>query len=396
MFLLKPYSKHIKQGAFLIFFPSLLFLSSCGSSDTGGNKAHAEPAPPAPNIAVLTVAEQAASTYTDFTGAIEGKINVDIRPQVDGYLDKIYIDEGAKVTAGQPLFKINDRPYQEQLNAAIASKQAAEAGLRTAEIEVAKITPLVQNKVVSEVQLKTAQAAFHQAQAAVTQANSSIASARINIGFSLIKAPISGNIGRIPKRMGNLVSKGEAEPMTTLSDTREVYVYFSMSEPDFLRFNTEAKGRTIEQKLQQLPPVSLVLADGTTYKHKGRIQLIDGKFDKNTGSISFRALFPNPEGLLRSGNTGNVRLQQEHEAAVLVPMASTMDMQDKIFVYVVGADHKISKRAIVTGGKSGNNYLVKQGLRKGEKIVYSGLDGLAEDTKIKPQPLNADSVYKAQ
>jgi membrane fusion protein (multidrug efflux system) len=383
------------RSAFLLAATLFLF-SGCGSSDKPADPAAAQAAAPPPVIPVLAVAEKEATTYTDYTGAIEGKVNVDIRPQVDGYLDKIFVDEGATVKAGQALFKINDRVYQEQLNTALAARQSAEAGLKTAEIEVAKITPLVQNKVVSEVQLKTAQAAYNQAKAAVAQAQSSIASAKINIGFSLIKAPINGTIGRIPKRIGNLVGKADTEPMTTLSDTREVYVYFSMSEPDFLRFNASAKGGSSAQKLQQLPQVSLILADGTTYRHKGRIQLMDGKFDKNTGSISFRAIFPNPEALLRSGNTGNIRLQQDHQKALLVPMAATMDIQDKTFVYVLKADQKLARRAIVTAGKSGNNYLVKAGLKAGEKIVYSGLDGLAEDTKIKAQSLNADSVYRAQ
>lgn len=387
-------SFRIPYSLLLFFLCFILAIYGCGSA--APKEAQAAAAPPPPLIPVLTVAEKEATTYTDYTGAIEGKVNVDIRPQVDGYLDKIFVDEGATVSAGQPLFKINDRVYQEQLNTALASKQSAEAGLKTAEIEVAKIKPLVQNRVVSEVQLKTAEAAYSQAKAAVTQSLSNIASAKINIGFSLIKAPISGTIGRIPKRIGNLISKGDTEPMTTLSDTREVYVYFSMSEPDFLRFNAQANGSTMSQKLKQLPGVSLILADGSTYQHKGKIQVVDGKFDKNTGSISFRAIFPNPENLLRSGNTGNVRLQESHQTALLVPMSATIDMQDKIFVYLVDANQKISRRTIIIGGKSGNNYLVKEGLKKGDRIVYSGLDGLAEETTIKPQALNADSVYRAQ
>ncbi|WP_316842548.1 efflux RND transporter periplasmic adaptor subunit [Pedobacter gandavensis] len=369
-------------------------LSSCGSK-ASEEQAGGTP-PPAPEIPVIAVLEQSATTFNEYSAAIEGKVNVDIRPQVDGYLDKIFVDEGAYVKAGQPLFKINDRVYQEQLNTANAAMEAAKATLRTAQIEVNKIKPLVQNKVVSEVQLSTAEANYSQAQAAVSQAKSTIASAKINIGFSLIKAPISGFIGKIPKRVGNLVSKSDAEPMTTLSDTKEVYAYFSMSEPAFLQFNAQTKGANMTEKLKKLPPVSLVLADGTTYPQKGRIQIVDGQFDKNTGSISLRAVFPNPQGLLRSGNTGKIRLEEQHEQVVMVPKAATMDVQDKIFVYLVGPKNKLERRAITISGKSGNNYLIKDGLKKGETIVYSGLDGLAEEAEIKPKPLNADSVYRAQ
>lgn len=376
-----------------LLFPAVI-LSSCGSK-AGQEQAGGTP-PPAPEIPVIAVLEQSAITFNEYSAAIEGRVNVDIRPQVDGYLDKIFVDEGAFVKAGQPLFKINDRVYQEQLNTANAAMEAAKASLRTAEIEVNKITPLVKNKVVSEVQLSTAQANYSQAQAAVSQAKSTIASAKINIGFTLIKAPISGFIGKIPKRVGNLVSKGDPEPMTTLSDTKEVYAYFSMSEPAFLQFNAQIKGANMAEKLKKLPPVTLILADGTVYPHQGRIQIVDGQFDKNTGSISLRAVFPNPEGMLRSGNTGKIRLEEQHEQVVMVPKAATMDVQDKIFVYFVGPGNKLLRRSITVSGKSGNNYLIKDGLKKGETIVYSGLDGLAEEAVIKPKPLNADSVYRAQ
>lgn len=384
-----------QQRYFLILsllVPALL-LSSCGS--TGGNE-QAAGAPPAPETPVIAVLERSAETFTDYSAAIEGKVNVDIRPQVDGYLDKIFVDEGAYVNAGQPLFKINDRVYQEQLNTANASMESAKANLRSAQIEVDKLTPLVKNKVISEVQLNTAQANYSLAQAAISQAKSNIASAKINIGFSLIKAPISGFIAKIPKRVGNLISKGDAAPITTLSDTREVYTYFSMSEPAFLHFNAQVKGNSMAEKLKKLPAVTLLLADGTTYPQKGRIQIVDGQFDKNTGSISLRAIFPNPQGLLRSGNTGKIRLEEQHDQVIMVPKASTMDVQDKIFVYLVGKDNKLQLQAITISGKSGNNYLISAGLKKGDNIVFSGLDGLAEAAVIKPKPLNADSVYRAQ
>lgn len=230
-----------------LLFPAL-FLSSCGSK-AGQEQAGGTP-PPAPEIPVIAVQEQSAVTFNEYSAAIEGRVNVDIRPQVEGYLDKIFVDEGAYVKAGQPLFKINDRVYQEQLNTANAAMEAAKATLRTAQIEVNKIKPLVQNKVVSEVQLSTAEANYNQAQAAVSQAKSTIASAKINIGFTLIKAPISGFIGKIPKRVGNLISKGDQEPMTTLSDTKDVYAYFSMSEPAFLQFNAQIKGANMAEKLK--------------------------------------------------------------------------------------------------------------------------------------------------
>lgn len=394
--LFPPILKHPRLYLLFSTVFTAVLLSSCGSSDQKNQaEAQGQNAPP-PEIPVMTVLEKPVKTYTDYVAAIEGKVNVDIRPQVDGYLDKIFVDEGAHVNAGQPLFKINDRVYQEQLNTANAAMEAAKASLRTAQIEINKLTPLVKNKVISEIQLQTAQANYSQAQASISQAKSTIGSARINIGFTLVKAPISGYIGKIPKRVGNLVGKGDQQPMTTLSDTREVYTYFAMSEPEFLQFNAQLQGGSMAEKLKSIPPVTLLLADGTTYKHQGKIQIVDGQFDKNTGSISLRAIFPNPQGLLRSGNTGKIRLEENHEAALMVPKAATMDVQDKIFVYLVDAKNKLQRRAITISGKSGNNYLVSNGLKKGERIVFSGLDGLAEEAQIKPKPLNPDSVYRAQ
>jgi membrane fusion protein (multidrug efflux system) len=311
---------------------------------------------------------------------------------VEGYLEKVLVEEGAYVKAGQPLFKINDRPFREQLNNAKASLEAARASVLKARVDVDRLTPLVQNNVVSDVQLRTARANLLAAEAGVAQAEAVQESARINLGYSTVAAPVSGYIGRIPHKMGSLVGKSDAQPLTLLSDIHEMYAYFSMGETDFLAFTKQYEGKTIEDKLKNLPPVSLILADNSEYPEKGKIDVVEGQFDKTTGAISFRAVFPNANGLIRSGNTGRVRLEQHRTEAILVPQASTYELQEKIFVYTLADSNKVRSTAITVTGKSGNSYLVKDGVKSGDKIVFTGIDRLRDGMVISPKPLSADSL----
>jgi len=362
-----------------------LALSGCGSS--AGNGYNMEP----PAVPVLAVDTASAITYKDYSAALEGKVNIEIRAQVDGYIDKIFVDEGAYVSAGQSLFKINDLPYQEQLNTALANQHAAEANLAKAQLELDKFEILTKNNVVSDIQLKTAKSSYEMAKASLEQTKASVGLARINIGYTLVKAPVSGFIGRIPKRLGSLVGRMDAQALTTLSDVHEVYAYFSMSEMDFITFNKENAGNTTADKIKGLPPVSLILADGNPYDEAGKIEMVDGQFDKTTGSISLRANFPNSKGLLRSGNTGRVRVSTTIKGAVSVPQEATFEVQDKVFVYVLADSNKIQRMPIVISGKSGDNYLIKDGIERGTTIVTGGLNSIQDGMVVAPKTATADS-----
>jgi len=354
-------------------------LYSCKSSS-----AHNE-APAAVPAEVVTIGAADANTENDYTATLEGKVNVEIRSQVDGYLEKVYVDEGAYVKAGQPLFKIDEHRYREQLNNAKAALHAAEAAVVNAQLEVDKVAPLVANKVVSDIQLRTAKAAFDVATANVEQAKAQVASAAINLGYTNITAPVSGYIGRIPKKAGALISLNDPEPLTKLSDVHEIYAYFSLSEGDFFNFKDNYAGATLEEKLKNLPPAVLVLAENHIYDQKGKVDMIDGQFEKSTGAITLRAVFPNDKGVIRTGNTGKVRLQREYKNAILVPQSATIEVQDRVFVYTVDKDNKITRQAITILGNSGNYYLVSDGLKAGDKIVLTGVDRLKEGMEIKPE-----------
>jgi len=336
-------------------------------------------------LPVLEITYESAATETEFPVAIQGKNDVEIRPQVNGTLDKIYVDEGAYVNQGQPLFKINDNLYRQQLNNATSSFNAAQAALINAQLEVEKLTPLVQNKVVSDYQLKTAKANLSIAKANVEQNRALVESAQINVNYTLIKAPVSGYIGRLPKKQGSLISQNDPEALTKLSDTKEVYAYFSLSENDFINFKTQYSGQTISEKLKKLPPVSLVLSDNSEYSQKGSIDMVDGQFDKTTGAITLRAKFPNADGLLRSGNTGKVKINIQHDNSIVIPQEATIEIQDKLFVFLVDKKNSVSRQPIQISGKSGTNYLVREGIKTGDRIVLKGFENLPDGATIIPE-----------
>jgi len=379
--------KYLVVSAILI--AAAVYLSGCNEAQ--GTQA----ALPPQSLPVFTINTAPATTYLTYSASVEGKTNVEIRPQVSGYLERIYVEEGAYVSAGQPLFKINDRPYDAQVHNSEANIEAAKANMEKAAIEVRRLQPLVENKVISDVQLKAAQAAYDAAKAQVSQAEAESNNAGINLGYTLVKAPVSGYIGRIPFKVGALVGKGEAQPLTVVSDIKEVYAYFGMSESDFLKFTSQVPGKSINEKIKALPPVELQLADKSIYANKGRIELMEGQFDRNIGAITFRAIFPNTEGLLRSGITGQVRIPQTNSAVLSVPQTSTYEIQDRIFVFALGDSNKVTSKQLHIVGKTTNYYLVDKGVQSGDKIVFAGMDRLQDGAVITPQVLSADSVLKS-
>jgi membrane fusion protein, multidrug efflux system len=371
---------------------ALIALLSCNGPKA--NAGYAPPPPPA--LPVVTVTERPFSTYREYTASLEGSNDIEIRPQVGGYIEKIFVDEGAFVKKGQLLFKINDQPYQEALNNANASLAVAKANQATAEINVNRLEPLVQNQVISPIQLKTAKAAYDASTAYVDQANAMVGNAKINIGYSLIKAPVDGFIGRIHIKIGSLVGISALDPLTNISEVKDVRAYFSVSETAFLRFKDEYPGKTIEDKIKNLPPVELVLSDNTIYGLKGKVEMVAGQFTSGTGAIPFRASFPNPNGVLRSGNTGRVRISVNLPDGLVIPQEATYELQDKVFVFLLEDSNKVKSTSVQISARSGNYYLVEKGIKAGDKIVFSGVDKLTDGAKINPEPMSLDSLLKSR
>jgi membrane fusion protein (multidrug efflux system) len=380
--------KLFNEWVILLFITIALFLASC-------NPEPMQLASPVQTLPVITVNESTEQTFVEYPASIQGSTDLEIRPQIAGTIDKIYVNEGQLVNKGQLLFKISELPFRAQLNNAVAAVNAAKAAALNAQLEVDKLTPLVQAKVVSAFQLQTAKTAHQIALANLEQAKASVNSAQINLNYTQIKAPISGYIGRLPKKQGSLVSPADIAALTELSDVHNVHVYFSLAETDFINFNSKYEGKSTADQMEHLPPVSLVLADKTVYPSKGKIDMINGQFDKTTGAITLRASFANTNGQLRSGNTGKVRLGLAHHHILLVPQASTIEIQDKVFVFAVGKDNKISKLPIKVLGTSGVNYLVEDGLKSGDQIVSKGFESLKEGDSIQPEKAKTVTAYNA-
>jgi membrane fusion protein (multidrug efflux system) len=363
--------------AFSAFLGSSLLLAGCG-------KKQEEQKQMTPALPVMKVQSSSATVSSEYSVRLEGLADAEIRPQVDGMLQAILVKEGDLVKKGQPLFKIDDSVWREQYNTALAAQHSAEAQAAVAKVNAEKLVPLVENKVVAPVQLTTARAQEQAAKAQAEQAAASARSAAINLGYTVIKAPVDGFIGRIPFRQGNLLTKNQAQALTTLSDVGRLYAVFSISEAGFATFRKLYPGQTLKQKIEAVPPVKLTLSDGTLYNHDGKLESISGDFDASTGSIGLRVSFPNEERLLRSGNSGTVSLVSNYNNVILVPQSATVELQDKVMVVLLTSGNKVVKQVITVAGRSKGNYIVSEGLKPGDVIVSAGIEKLQDGMVIKP------------
>jgi len=229
----------------------------------------------------------------------------------------------------------------------------------------------------------------------LAQAQTTLATARVNQGYTIVTSPVDGVVGAIPYRLGSLITSTTSSPLTTVANIAKVYAYFSLNEKQLLDFSRNVKGSTLDAKLKNTPALNLILADGSAYPEKGRIETISGLLNTATGSASFRAAFPNPVHLLRSGSTGNVDIPQNLTGVILVPQKSAYELQGKYFVYVLDANNLVKNQEItVMELAAGQYYVVTKGLKANDKIVYDGTISLKDSTKITPQLMTADKVYQ--
>lgn len=356
-----------------------ILISGCNSGDTKSQAAAV------PSVPVTTVESSDVIVYLEYPAKLEGQTDVELRTQVPGILEKIYVGEGSYVEKGTPLFQIDERPYREDYNFAEGELLAAKAGVLTTKLEVEKLTSLVQNKVVSSYQLKTAQAAYESALAKEKQAKAKAGNARITLGFATITAPVSGYIGRLYKKTGSLLAPSDAQPLSYLSDNREVHAYFSIGEGDFVNFKEGLKGTSIAEKLKNAPAVSMVMSGGNQYPQNGSLDMVDAAFDKNTGAITLRATFPNKQGLLRSGNSSRIKLGLKQSGVIEVPQSATFEMQDKTFGFIVDQSNKVRQVALTISGSSGKTYYISKGLHQGDRLVLKGMESLKEGVVVKPE-----------
>lgn len=370
-----------------------MLLASCGGNDDAKKAAAAAAAGPQA-YPVFTVNAQTTELNSDYPATIEGIQNIDIRPKVDGFIQKILVDEGAVVKKGQLLFTIMAPQYEQEVRTARAAISSAEADVNAAQLQVNKTKPLVEKDIISKYDLDAAQLTLQSRRAALAQAKAALANAQVNLSYTSITSPVDGVVGSIPFRNGSLVSSSSTEPLTTVSNTSRVYAYFSLNEKQLLDFSKTYKGNTLAEQMKNIPAVSLVLADGSVYAQNGKIESINGQINTATGSASLRATFPNPISLLKNGASASVRIPQHIENAILIPQKSTIDLQGKKFVYVLGDSAKIISTEIqIMDLAKDKFYVVTKGLKAGDKVVLEGFQSLKDGAKIKPEEKSADSVY---
>lgn len=381
---------------------AMILLAACGGKKPAQNPGAAKPYP------VITVPVQTLTGYISYPASIEGRVNNDVRAKISGYIKEVLVDEGQPVKKGQILFRLETNTLSETaaaaksgVGAAQASINAAEAAVNAAQVEVDKLVPLVEKKIISNVQLETAKANLRsaqsqllQAKAGRNQAQANYLSAAANVEYSIIRSPINGIVGKLPLRLGSLVGPTDQTPLTTVSDVSEVYAYFSMNEKEYLNFLKQTPGITVAEKLKNIPPVTLDLANGQAYDQKGFVKAVTGQIDPQTGTILFRVSFPNQGRLLANGNSGTIRIPKTYTDALVVPESSTFEQQGVVYVYKVNKD---TVQSIVIGiqDRVDNLAIVGGGVQKGDTIVASGVGGLRNGAAIIAQPSDFDSILKA-
>ncbi|HLU94317.1 MAG TPA: efflux RND transporter periplasmic adaptor subunit [Membranihabitans sp.] len=365
----------------LLVLPLISMLSSCQDKAEAG-AAREVPVREYPVIEIQTMDVRNENKYP---ATIEGVENIGIRAKVDGYIQAIYVDEGEYVRKGQPLFQLETQAMNQNAAAAQSNIQVAEAGVHVAQVEVDRLKPLVAKNIISEVQLKTAEANLASAKSQVEQAKSQYQGVRENIGYTRITSPVSGYVGRIPFRQGTLVGRNESMPLTYVSNIQDVFIYFALNEKDFINFTSGLEGTSIQQKIDSMPAVEFIMANGEVYNHKGKIETITGQIDPRTGTINFRARFPNPENILRDGGSGLISIPSIYDDVLVVPLQSTYEMQGRKFVYQVNGGDTLRSQLIDYLAVVDNKVLVAEGLRPGAVILAAGVGNVRNGMIIQPR-----------
>lgn len=359
-------NKIVMSGALL----ALAYLTSCTTK--------AEEKEETGKYAVTSPLRIDTSFTKEYVSQIRSVRNIEIRALEKGFLQNIYVDEGQFVKSGQLLFRIMPRMYEAEL-------LKAEAEAKAAEIELQNTKVLADKSIVSKNELAVAQAKLDQAKAEMSLA-------KFHLSATEIRAPFDGTIDRIPKKLGSLIDEGEL--LTSLSDNTQMFAYFNVSEPEYLDYQTNSKGRGDNK-------VSLLLANNEPLKYKGAVETIESEFDNETGNIAFRARFPNPDKLLRNGETGKVLMTMPLRNALIIPQKATYEIQDKLYVFVVGKNNVIKSKNITIAGRMADLFVVESGLSGNERILLEGVQKVKDDDRIeytyeKPEEVISHLRLKAE
>ena len=354
----------------------LSVLTACGGGQGGMKMGDNQ-------FAVEAVKATSSNQSEQYPATIKGLQDIEVRPQVSGLIVKLCVDEGATVRKGQALFQIDPTQYKAAYDQAAASVKSAKANLETITATERNKKMLHDQKIISDFEYQTAVNNLLTAKANLAQAEAAYTAAKQNLDFCTVKSPSDGVIGTFPYRIGALVSPSISEPLTTVSEIGDMYVYFSMTEKQLL--DLTRAGGTLKEQLEKMPAVKLQLADGTMYDAEGKIDAVSGVIDQTTGSVSMRAIFPNKQNILRSGGMANVVFPYTMSEIILIPQTASQEIQDKKFVYVLQPDSTLKHTEIqISNLNDGKNYIVTGGLKEGDQIVVEGVQTLQDGQKISP------------
>ena len=331
-----------------------------------------------PEIPVLKVKSSNSMIHNKIVARIEAQKNVEIRSRIKGYIEEILVDEGKEVTKGQALFKLSSPDYMAEATKAEATLAKTVAEEHSTKLEVERVEMLVQKNVIAKSELTLAQSKLQIAQSAVAEAKAIHKNAKAFLAYTTFTAPFDGFINRIPYKVGSLINEGDL--LTTISDISNVFAYFNVSETEYLKIlKAKRKGENTPEST-----ISLILADGNEYRHKGVVETVTSVIDGSTGTITFRARFNNSDKFLKHGASGTVIVDTEVENVIYIPQTAVMEIQDKNFVLVVDSSNRVSMRSVILGYRVNNNYIVESGIRANETIVAEGATTLREGATIKP------------
>ncbi len=367
---------------------TVLCMTACG-----GQQQQAQA--PTPEIATITVDYGNSDLESAYPATIKGRTDIDIRPQVTGFITKVHVDEGQQVKKGQVLFTLDQVQFQAAVDQAQAAVKVAETGVQTAQLTADNKRTLFDKNIISEYEWQMAANSLAQAKAQLAQAQANLVTARKNLAYTSVTSPSDGVVGTIPNREGSLASPSSAQPLTTVSDNSDVYAYFSLNEKDILDL-TENGAKNLNASISQMPEVTLRLANGDIYPQKGKVATVSGVIDKSTGSATVRALFDNKSGMLRSGSTGQVLIPNKFEQVIVIPQAATNELQNVRFAYVVNDSNKVVATPIqVSEISDGKNFIVTSGLQPGQRIAVEGIGTKVRDG-ITVVPVDAAARQQAQ
>lgn len=345
---------------------------------------------------VLNLEKTNTTLLAEYPASLEGIMDIDIRPKIDGYIEQILVDEGQEVKKGEVLFRISNPQFSQDMQSLAASVAAAESAVATAELQVTKTKPLVDQGIISAFELKNVELALQARKAELQRAKAQYSNGVTNVGYTTIKSPVNGMVGTIPYRIGSYVNSATAQPLTRVSDISTIYAYFSISEKQQLDIVAETEGKTFQEKIEKIPDVNMVLSNGNLYNHPGKIQTFSGQVNTQTGAFNVRASFPNAEKLLRSGNSATIQIPTYLENVIIIPQKATVELQDKRMAYILDGDKVKAVPVKVRAVPGGKFFVVDEGLTEKDQLVIEGIGILTEGTVIKPDFVKIADVLKEE